>query len=99
MRDIKIIAIKAKVAFQTIPVTSITSLKLTTPTSKARMAPPQADQPIDSSFGCQITNIKVIIKINKASNTDDVKAFSLQSITLNPRSFFFQSFYLFILLG
>src|SRR5699024_12806684 len=51
------------------------SLKSTTPTNKARIAPPIADQPIDNPFGCQITKTRVIKKINDASKTDDVKSF------------------------
>jgi hypothetical protein len=43
-------AINANVAFQTIDVTSITSLKSTTPTIRAKMAPPQADQPMDNPY-------------------------------------------------
>ena len=61
---------KEKVAFQTILVTSITSWKSTTPTISARMAPPQADQPIDKFLGCHITKISVIKKINDASIVD-----------------------------
>ncbi|GED55330.1 hypothetical protein BBO01nite_45710 [Brevibacillus borstelensis] len=62
----KIMATKANVAFHTIPVTATTSAKLTTPHSKARRAPPAADQPMLSPFGCQITKINVKAKIRKA---------------------------------
>jgi hypothetical protein len=54
MRDMIIIATKANVAFQTMPVTIPTSAKDTTPHIKARMAPPVADQPILKPLGCQI---------------------------------------------
>lgn len=54
-----IMATKAKVAFQTMPVTVITSSTFTTPTIKAKIAPPQADHPMDKFLGCQITNTKV----------------------------------------
>jgi len=64
------IAMKASVAFHTIPVTSITSWKLTTPTNKATIAPIQADHPIDKFLGCQITKISVIMKINDAVITE-----------------------------
>lgn len=67
-----IMAINANVAFQTIDVTSITSLKSTTPTSKAKIAPPQADQPIESPFGCHITNVRVSRKMIDAKITDTI---------------------------
>lgn len=54
-----IMATKAKVAFQTMPVTVTTSSTLTTPTINAKIAPPHADHPMDKFFGCQITNTKV----------------------------------------
>ncbi len=59
-----IMAIKASVAFQTIPVTSAISCRLTAPAIKARTAPPQADQPIDICFGCHMTNTSVSTKIS-----------------------------------
>jgi hypothetical protein len=59
-------ATNAKGAFQTMPVTVPTSMKLTTPNIKARIAPALADQPIFSPLGCQMTNVKVIKKIRKA---------------------------------
>src|SRR5699024_11232350 len=76
MSDIRIIATNANVAFHTISVTSTTSLKSTTPTNRARIAPPIADHPIDNPFGCQITNTKVIKKISDASKIDDGKFYS-----------------------
>ncbi|MNN75677.1 hypothetical protein D3C81_1919950 [compost metagenome] len=62
-KEMMIMATKANVAFHTILVTSATSVKLTTPVNKARAAPPIADHPIPSPFGCQITNNKVSKKI------------------------------------
>lgn len=59
-------AIKVNVAFQTMDVTSITSLKSTTPAIRASMAPPHADQPMDSPLGCQMTNMRVTKKITDA---------------------------------
>src|SRR5690625_5590585 len=76
MSDIRMIATNANVAFHTIPVTSITSLKSTTPTNNATIAPPLADQPIDNPFGCQMTKISVIKNINKASKIDADKNIS-----------------------
>ncbi|MNI23763.1 hypothetical protein D3C73_773630 [compost metagenome] len=66
IKEIRIIATKANVAFQTIRVTSITSLKRTTPASKASIAPPQADHPMDRFLGCQMTNTSVTTKIRPA---------------------------------
>jgi hypothetical protein len=66
MRDIKMIATNANVAFQTIPVTVHTSARLTTPRNRAKMAPPVADHPMDNPFGCQITKINVIKNMMKA---------------------------------
>src|SRR5699024_4942400 len=73
MREIKIIATNAKVAFHTMLVTSTTSLKSTTPTNKASKAPPHADQPIDKPLGCQIINRSVSKKMITASIKDDDK--------------------------
>ncbi|MNI69011.1 hypothetical protein D3C73_1247380 [compost metagenome] len=61
-----IMATNASVAFQTIAVTSPTSVKLTTPNAKASTAPPMADHPMPSPLGCQMTNTKVSKKINPA---------------------------------
>jgi hypothetical protein len=66
MREMMIKATNVNVAFQTMPVTSITSVKVTTPKSNANSAPPQADQPMDSPLGCQITNTNVSKKITDA---------------------------------
>ena len=63
IKEIIIIATKASVAFQTMPVTSMTSWKSTTPTRRAKIPPPHADQPIERFFGCQITNVSVNKKI------------------------------------
>src|SRR5699024_312844 len=76
IKEIRIIATNANVAFHTIPITSITSLNSTVPTNKAIIAPPHADQPIDKPFGCQITTTMVIKKINEDNKTDEVKTFS-----------------------
>lgn len=62
-----IIAIKVNVAFQTIDVTSNTSVKSTTPKINAMMAPPHADHPIDNPFGCQMTSTSVTKKIKDAN--------------------------------
>lgn len=62
MSEMIIIAIKASVAFHTIPVTVITSAKVTTPSNNAINAPPQADHPIDNFLGCQITKNSVRTK-------------------------------------
>ncbi|KRL38036.1 hypothetical protein FD21_GL001326 [Liquorilactobacillus vini DSM 20605] len=67
--EIKIIATKDKVAFQTIPVTVPTSLNVTTRNNSARTAPPIAVQPIDSPLGCQITNNNVSKNIKTAKKT------------------------------
>lgn len=64
-------ATKVNVAFHTIPVTSRTSWTSTTPVMKANTAPPQADQPIDKFFGCQITSISVSRKITAAKIVED----------------------------
>ena len=69
MSEIRIIATKDKVAFQTIPVTFPTSLKLTTPNNNAKIAPPTAVHPIDNPLGCQITNNNVSKKIPTAKKT------------------------------
>ncbi len=50
---------KVKVAFQTIPVTSKTSEKLTTPSRTAIKAPVSAVMPISRPLGCHNTNNKV----------------------------------------
>src|SRR5699024_4418015 len=67
IREIKITATNVKVAFQTTPVTSKTSEKLTTPVMIATIAPTKAVIPISSPLGCQITKIKVIRKMAIAS--------------------------------
>ena len=66
INEIKITATKVRVAFQTIPVTSSTSEKLTTPVTIATTAPTRAVIPISKSFGCHITKIKVKRKITIA---------------------------------
>src|SRR5699024_8495606 len=66
IKEIRMIATKANVAFQTISVTAITSLNPTTPTIKARIAPPIADHQIDNPFGCQITKMSVTKNIKIA---------------------------------
>ena len=48
-------------------ITSTTSLNPTTPTIRERIAPPQADQPIFSPLGCQITKMSVAKKIIDAN--------------------------------
>jgi hypothetical protein len=63
-------AMKVRVASQTMPVTVKTSSYVTTPAIRASAAPPHADQPIPNPFGCQMTKTKVEIKIAEASITD-----------------------------
>jgi hypothetical protein len=85
MSEIIMIAINENVAFHTIRVTSRTSPKCTTPTSKARMAPPQADQPMDKFLGCHITNTSVMIKINAAKNVEtNIKSPYYSHVILKP---------------
>ncbi len=66
INEIRITATKVKVAFQTIPVTSNTSERLTTPVMIATTAPIKAVIPISKPFGCQITKVKVKRKITIA---------------------------------
>lgn len=61
IREIKMIAIKDKVAFHVIPITVPTSEKSTMPSNNAITAPAIADQPIFNPRGCQITKSKVMI--------------------------------------
>lgn len=63
INEIRITATNVKVAFQTIPVTSNTSEKLTTPVMIATTAPIKAVIPISKPFGCHITKIKVKEKL------------------------------------
>src|SRR5699024_6506740 len=95
--EIRIIATKASVAFQTISATSTTSLKSTTPTIKAILAPPIADQPIFNPFGCQMTNTMVSKKIAIATHNIDDIPILLQSTADYPRPFLFQFLQLFVL--
>lgn len=57
---------KVKVAFQTIPVTSKTSEKLTTPVIIAIKAPVNAVMPISRPLGYHNTNNKVTRKMSVA---------------------------------
>ncbi len=66
INEIRITATNVKVAFQTIPVTSNTLEKLTTPVMIATTAPIKAVIPISKPFGCQITKVKVKRKITIA---------------------------------
>jgi len=70
------IAINVRVAFHVICTTSPTSSKPTTPASSANTAPPHADHPIFSPFGCQITKVKVIPKISAAAMMSNPIGFS-----------------------
>ena len=63
INEIRMTATNVKVAFQTIPVTSKTSEKLTTPVMIATTAPIKAVIPISRPLGCQMTKNKVIRKI------------------------------------
>src|SRR5699024_5665611 len=92
INEIRIITTNANVAFQTIPVTYITSLNPTTPTNKETIAPPHADHPIDNPFGCQITKIRVIKKISDAIITDDAKSYSPYHLNLIRVPLFSNSF-------
>ena len=56
------IPMNANVASQTMSITVITSLRLTTPTMSAAIAPMTAVVPICKPFGCQITKMRVIRK-------------------------------------
>ena len=58
-----ITATKVNVAFQTMPVTSITSERLTTPVIMAIIAPINAVIPISNPLGCQMIKINVNRKI------------------------------------
>src|SRR5690606_22881324 len=69
INEMMIKATNVNVAFQTMPVTSQTSPKSTTPNNSATTAPAIADQPIDKPLGCQITNINVTINIKLANQT------------------------------
>src|SRR5699024_2383196 len=92
INEIRIIATNANVAFQTIHVTSITSINPTTPTKKATIPPPHADHTIDNPFGCQITKIRVIKKISDAIKTDDPKSYSPYHLHLIRVPLFSNSF-------
>src|SRR5699024_10000229 len=97
INEIRIIDTNASVAFHTISATSTTSLKSTTPTSKAITAPPIADHPIVKPLGCQITNTIVSKKIPIAiPNIEDI-TIPLQSTTNNSCAFICQCLYLLIL--
>src|SRR5690625_7892748 len=85
-------ATKARVAFHTISVTSITSLNPTTPTSKAITAPPHADHPIDNPLGCQITKTSVIKKMAIAKTSVDDNIFPSRLTTNNSCTLFLQFF-------
>lgn len=63
-------AMKVRVAFQTIPVTVTTSAVETTPARSASAAPNMADQPMESPRGCQITRVSVRRNMLTASSTD-----------------------------
>src|SRR5699024_6877235 len=87
IKEIRIIATNASVAFQTISVTAITSLNPTTPTIKAKIAPPIADHPIDNPLGCQITKMSVTKKI-KIAQKSKIKLLSISS-HINHKGLFF----------
>src|SRR5699024_6251444 len=97
MREMRIIATNARVAFQTISVTAMTSLNPTTPTIKAMMAPPIAEYPIDNPLGCQITKTSVTKKIKMANISVDDKV-SPHLTTIDSCTFFF-SFLQFLILA
>ncbi|MNJ53435.1 hypothetical protein D3C77_488200 [compost metagenome] len=66
IKDIKMSATKVSVAFQIIPVTTPTSVSVTTPKRSAKIAPTVADHPILNPFGCQITKVRVHKNISTA---------------------------------
>src|SRR5690625_5232941 len=51
--------IRVRVAFQTYPITSVTSCRFTIPRARARAAPPAALQPMPSPRGWMITRLRV----------------------------------------
>ena len=59
-------AMKAAVAFQTMPHTTGMSLQCTTPVASEMAAPRQALQPMPSPRGCQITSVRVNRKMTAA---------------------------------
>src|SRR5699024_10626877 len=71
IKEIIITATNVSVAFQTIPQTSATSEKVTTPAINARTAPRHADHPIPSPFGCLMTKNKVIRNITIAISAEE----------------------------
>src|SRR5699024_3770830 len=81
------IATNASVAFQTISVTAITPLNPTTPTNKARIAPPIEDHPIDNPLGCQITKMSVTQQI-KIAQKSKIKLLSISS-SINYKELYF----------
>lgn len=62
----RITATKAPVAFQTICQTAGISARCTVPVRRARRAPSDALQPMPRPRGCQITSVRVRIKIARA---------------------------------
>lgn len=67
IREMMISATKVKVASQTMPQTTPTSARPTTPVPSATAAPASALQPMPSPLGCQITRVRVARKIVSAS--------------------------------
>ncbi len=57
---------KVKVASHTMFHTTGTSASEMTPLSNATSAPPSALQPMPSFFGCQMTSVRVAMKISAA---------------------------------
>src|SRR5699024_11960814 len=72
MSEMIIMATNARVAFQTIFVTSQTFWKFTTPTMSAKMAPPHADKQIDKLRGCHITSVMFDYKIMISKNVYNI---------------------------
>src|SRR5690606_27980479 len=87
IKEMIISATNVKVAFQTMPVTSQTSPRSTTPTSKATAAPAIADQPIDKFRGWAITKNKVMIKIITANQTSTFFTTPYSQTTFFPSAF------------
>src|SRR5699024_675400 len=87
IKEIRMIATNASVAFKTMSVTAITSLNPTTPTIKTRIAPTIADHQIDNPLGCQITKMSVNKKI-KIAQKSKIKLLSISS-SINHKGLFF----------
>ena len=68
-RLMMMMAMKVAVAFQTMFQTTGMSPGWTTPVSRAATAPSEALQPMPRPRGCQMTSVRVAMKINRATST------------------------------